>query len=339
MKAAVLTGVGSIEIKELPVPVPGADEVLVEVKANGICGTDQHIYHGKPGSASVTPPVILGHELSGVVARTGEGVTSLKAGDRVTIDPNIYCRECSYCRKSSYHLCDRLQAIGVTRNGGMAQYCLVPAANAYVLPDSLTFEEGAMIEPLGCVIHGIQQIRILPGSSVMIIGGGYIGMMMLQMAKMLGAAPVIVSEPDPAKRRTAESLGADDTWDPTDSGLLEEKLARLGGGADIVIECVGLEATMEQAVRWAGKGGQVLLFGVASPDASIRVSPFEIFSKELTIKGSFINPHTHEEAISLVSQVKIKIKPLISHRFGLSDLPTAMKEYGGMKVIKGIIIP
>jgi threonine dehydrogenase-like Zn-dependent dehydrogenase len=160
MKAAVFIGKGQMEVQDRMDPVPGRGEVLVEVKACGICGTDQHIYHGMPGSAAVTPPIVLGHELSGVVAAVGEGVESLRAGDRVTIDPNMYCRGCRFCRSGRYHLCSRLQAVGVTRDGGMAQLCAVPAENAYVLPESLSYEEGAMIEPLGCVLHGIKQLDI-----------------------------------------------------------------------------------------------------------------------------------------------------------------------------------
>jgi len=330
MKAAVLTDKMNMEIQELPLPAPLDHEVIVKVKACGICGTDQHIYHGQPGSAEVQFPIVLGHELSGEVVQVGKNVTQFTVGNRVSIDPNMYCGTCDYCRGNRVHLCDNLQAIGVTRNGGMGEYCAVPAANCYTLPDELSYEEGAMIEPLGCVLHGFNQIKVWPGASVLIIGGGYIGLMMLQVAKMYGTSPLIVSEPDVTKHELAIQLGATKAVSP-------EELERRKDGFDVVIECVGRKESMTQAVKMAKKGGTVLLFGVSSPDTKIDVQPFDIFSKELTIKGSFINPHTHDLAISLVQQGKIQIKPLLSHQFTMDQLPEIMKEYPSLKVTKGII--
>ncbi len=337
MKAAVFLGKGQMDVQEKPIPVPAADEVLVRVKACGICGTDQHIFHGMPGSAAVEPPRVLGHELAGEAAAVGNHVRHIRPGDRVTVDPNIYCGKCSYCLGGRPHLCDALQAVGVTRDGGMGEYCVVPAANCHLLPDALTYEEGAMVEPLGCVLHGIQQLKVWPGASVLIIGGGFIGQMMLQMAKLYGACPIIVSEPDETKHPLALQMGADMTLNPLKDGALQHALAQLGGGADIVIECVGRGDTMQQAVKSAKKGGQVLLFGVAAPDAQIQVSPFEIFSKELTIRGSFINPHTHPQAISLLEQGRVKVKPLLSHTFSVDELPQAMADYPRLRVMKGIV--
>ncbi|MGQ4668480.1 zinc-dependent alcohol dehydrogenase family protein [Metabacillus halosaccharovorans] len=330
MKAAVLTEKMNLEIQELPLPEPLDHEVIVKVKACGICGTDQHIYHGQPGSAEVQFPIVLGHELSGEIVQIGKNVTQFKIGNRVSIDPNMYCGTCDYCRGNRVHLCDNLQAIGVTRNGGMGEYCAVPAANCYTLPDELSYEEGAMIEPLGCVLHGFNQIKMWPGASVLIIGGGYIGLMMMQVAKMYGASPIVVSEPDSTKHNLAIQLGASETIKP-------EELESKRDGFDIVIECVGRKGSMTQAVNMAKKGGTVLLFGVSAPDTKIEVQPFDIFSKELTIKGSFINPHTHDLAISLVQQGKIQIKPLLSHQFSMQELPKVMSNYPSLKVMKGII--
>ena len=330
MKAAVLTKKMEMEIRELPIPSPLENEVIVNVKACGICGTDQHIFHGQPGSASVEYPIVLGHELSGEVVNIGKKVTKFKIGDRVSIDPNIYCGECEYCRGNRQHLCENLQAIGVTRDGGMGEYCAVPSVNCYIIPDEISFEEGAMIEPLGCVLHGLSQINIWPGASVLIVGGGYIGLMMLQMAKIYGAFPIVVSEPDITKHKLAIQLGGDEVITP-------DQLTQNTKGFDIVIECVGRKESMEQAVKMAKKGGNILLFGVAAPDMKIELSPFDIFSKELNIKGSFINPHTHDHAISLVQQGKIQIKPLLSHSFRLEDIPTIMNDYRKMNVMKGII--
>jgi L-iditol 2-dehydrogenase len=330
MKASVLVDKMNMEIKEITLPVLSEKEVLVQVKACGICGTDQHIYHGQSGSTKVSYPIVLGHELSGIVSEVGAKVKGFKPGDRVSIDPNIYCGECHYCRQGRKHLCEELQATGVTRDGGMGEYCAVPSSNCYLLPDELSYEEGAVIEPLGCVLHGFNQLEIWPGASVLIIGGGYIGLMMLQMAKMHAVSEIFISEPDTNKHTIAQQLGADHTITPKD--LEQHKV-----GFDFVIECVGRKESMTQAVQKANKGGTILLFGVSAPDATIEVSPYDIFVKELTIKGSFINPNTHDEAIALIKQGKIQIKPLLSHYFEMDMLPKVMNEYASLGITKGII--
>lgn len=329
MKAAVLQGVKNLEVLNWQTPSPSPREVLVKVKSCGICGTDQHIYHGHPGSAEVNPPIILGHELAGEVVCVGAEVTNLQAGDRVSIDPNIYCGTCKYCRSNRAHLCENLQAVGVTRDGGMGEYCVVPEANCYKIPDTMTFEEAALVEPLGCVLHGFRKIQLSPLSKVLIIGGGFIGQLFLQLVKQQNVDSIIVSEPAEGKKAVLFRLGADEVINPMDEVELE---------ADVVIECVGRPESMEFAFKAAGKGGQVLLFGVAAPETVISVSPFEIFSKELTVKGSFVNPYTHEEAIALIAKKVIDVQQLISHRFTLEELPAAMADYPKLAVSKGVIV-
>jgi L-iditol 2-dehydrogenase len=329
MKAAVLQGVKNLEVLNWQKPSPSPREVLVKVKSCGICGTDQHIYHGHPGSAEVNPPIILGHELAGEVVYVGVEVKNLQAGDRVSIDPNMYCGTCKYCRSNRAHLCDHLQAVGVTRDGGMSEYCVVPEANCYKIPDSMTFEEAALVEPLGCVLHGFRKINLSPLSKVLIIGGGFIGQLFLQLVKHQNVDSIIVSEPAEGKKDVLFRLGADEVINPKDEVELE---------ADVVIECVGRPESMEFAFKAAGKGGQVLLFGVAAPETVISVSPFEIFSKELTIKGSFVNPYTHEEAIALIAKKVIDVQTLISHRFTLEELPAAMADYPKLSVSKGVVV-
>lgn len=329
MKAAVLQETKQIEVMDWKNPSPSPDEVIVKVKSCGICGTDQHIYHGHPGSAEVQPPIVLGHELAGEIVEVGAEVSNVQKGDRVSIDPNIYCGTCKYCRSNRAHLCSHLQAVGVTRDGGMGEYCTVPAANCYKIPDQMTYEEAALVEPLGCVLHGFKKIHLTSLSKVLIIGGGFIGQLFLQLVKQQNVHSIIVSEPAENKRELLYQLGADEVIHPMNAAHLE---------ADVVIECVGRAESMELAIKSATKGGQVLLFGVAAPETTISVLPFEIFSKELTIKGSFINPFTQEEAISLIVKKVVDVQSLISHRFSVEELPEAMATYPDLKVSKGIII-
>lgn len=334
MKAAILRSTLNMEVGEWAERPLSKDEVQLRVAYCGICGTDQHIYHGHPGSAEVEPPIVLGHELAGVVETVGEVVTSLRPGDRVSVDPNIYCGSCEYCRGGRAHLCDRLQAVGVTRDGGMGERCIVPAANCYKLPDHVSLMEGAMVEPLGCVLHGYKKLELRANQHVLIAGGGFIGQLFLQLVKAAGVSHITVSEPNVHKREALLALGAHAVVSPFDT----VEAAELQNSADVVIECVGRPESVELAVAAARKGGQVLLFGVASPDASVAISPYDIFSKELRIMGSFINPYTHEEAIALIAQGIVRVEPLISHSFRLNDLPEVMASYPQLNVTKAVII-
>ena len=198
-----------MKVQESPVPKLEPDGVLVRVMACGICGTDVHIYEGDKGAADTTPPVILGHEFSGVVEAVGEKVSRVKAGDRVCIDPNSLYGACSYCRTGIGHFCENMVGIGTTVDGGFAEYCAVPESQVYRLAAGISFEEGAMAEPLACCLHGIDLCEIRPGSAVMVIGAGLIGLMMVQLAKLSGVRLVAVLEPVEEKRILALKLGAD----------------------------------------------------------------------------------------------------------------------------------
>lgn len=198
-----------MKVQESPVPKLEPDGVLVRVMACGICGTDVHIYEGDKGAADTTPPVILGREFSGVVEAVGEKVSRVKAGDRVCIDPNSLCGACSYCRTGIGHFCENMVGIGTTVDGGFAEYCAVPESQVYRLAAGTSFEEGAMAEPLACCLHGIDLCEIRPGSAVMVIGAGMIGLLMVQLAKLSGVRLVAVLEPVEEKRIMALKLGAD----------------------------------------------------------------------------------------------------------------------------------
>ena len=339
MKASYFLGKGSFEVRQAPELHPGPGEVVIKNMVCGVCGTDVHIYHGEPGSADVNPPVVLGHEYSGEVVEVGEGVTALKPGDHVTVDPNIYCGECVYCRNGKKQLCETMQAVGVTRDGGFGEYSLVPAAQAFKLGDSVPYEAGAMAEPVACCLHGIDLAGIKAGDRVCIVGGGAIGLIMLQLAKLSGASTLVLSEPNEKRRQVALSLGADAAIDPTAPDARSAYEAALGDGADVVIECVGNNAAVKSAFQLAKKGATIVLFSVPKVDATFDLPLFDVYKKELTIRGSFVNPDTHERAVRLINSGKLDFTSIITHRFNLDQLPEAIAMQMSSESIKVVVCP
>ena len=337
MKASYFLGKGSFEVRQAPELHPGPGEVVIKNMVCGVCGTDVHIFHGEPGSADVNPPVVLGHEYSGEVVEVGEGVTTLKPGDHVTVDPNIYCGECVYCRNGKKQLCETMQAVGVTRDGGFGEYSLVPAAQAFKLGDSVPYEAGAMAEPVACCLHGIDLAGIKAGDRVCIVGGGAIGLIMLQLAKLSGASSLVLSEPNEKRRQVALSLGADAAIDPTAPDARSAYEAALGDGADVVIECVGNNAAVKSAFQLAKKGATIVLFSVPKVDATFDLPLFDVYKKELTIKGSFVNPDTHARAVALINSGKVRFDTIITHKFTLDQLPEAIAMQMSSESIKVIV--
>ncbi len=324
MKAARFLGKKAFEVAELPQPHAGPGELVIRNKACGVCGTDVHIYHGEPGSADVTPPVVLGHEYAGEVAEVGQGVEGFSVGDHVTVDPNIYCGRCPACRNGKKQLCQSMEAIGVTRDGGFAQYSCVPAAQAFRLDPEVPWDWAAMAEPLACCIHGIDLAGIRPGQRVCVVGGGAIGLIMVQLAKLSGAAKIVLSEPNEKRRLAGLQLGADAAVDPLSPDLDRELAQVLEDGADVVIECVGNVPAVKSAFRFAAKGATILLFSVPKVDSTFELPLFDVYKKELTIKGSFVNPDTHSRAVELINGGKVDFGPIITHHFSLDQLPEAI---------------
>lgn len=320
MKAAVFHNELDIRLEEREERLPGTREVLIRVEACGLCGTDIHIYQGAEGAAKTTPPLILGHEFSGTVQKTGPGVKTVKEGDRVCVDPNDMCGGCYYCRAGKAHFCENMTGIGTTVDGGFAEYCTVREKQVYKIPDSLSFTEAAMAEPLACCLHGMDLTGVEAGQCVMIIGGGAIGMIMLQLARLSGASTVILVEPVKAKRELGLRLGADIALDPSGQSIPKALDSLLIKTVDAVIECVGSKNTMQSAISYVSKGGTAMLFGLTDPDCEIPLKPFEVFKKEIAIKASFINPYTQERAVSLLGSSKIDVQSLITDMIGLDDL-------------------
>ena len=340
MKASYFLGNKTFELRETELSAPGFQEVTIRVAACGVCGTDVHIFYGEKGSAEVVPPVVLGHEFAGIVEQVGLGVTALKVGDHVTVDPNLYCGECRFCRSGKKQMCERLSAVGVTRDGGFAQYCRVPAKQCFVLNPKISLETGAMAEPIACCIHGIDRVGIRTGDTVLVIGGGAIGLIMVQLARLAGASQVVLSEPVEMRRTVGLTLGATAAVDPRAEDLNATLKREFGAdGADVVIECVGHVSATAQAISAARKGGAILLFSVPRPDATVPLPLIDVFQKELSIYGSFINPDTHQRAVDLINAGLIQMEPIITHRFQLDRLEDAIAMQTSAESLKVIVVP
>lgn len=326
MKAAVFYGKHDLRIEDIEKPIPGEGEVLVKIMACGICGTDVHIFHGDEGASPTPAGTVLGHEFAGVVEEIGAGVKNIAVGDRVSVDPNKLCNECYYCKNGLAHFCEDMIGYGTTMNGGFAEYCVVPQSQIYKIADTTTYEMAAMTEPVACCVHGIDMCDISCGDTVAVIGGGMIGMIILQLAKLSGAGKLIMIEPVAEKRVIAERLGADLCIDPLQQNV-KEVLAMEGiDRVSTVIECVGKVATMKQAVDIAGKKSTVMMFGLTAPGDIMEIKPFEIFKKEIALKASFINPYTQKRALALIDGGKIDVSSIVYGCETLEKLPEILAD-------------
>ena len=326
MKAGVFFNKNDLRVTEIEKPTPKADEVLIKVMACGICGTDVHIFCGDEGCFPTPPGTVLGHEFSGIAEAVGENVKNIKPGDRVCVDPNKLCNECYYCKSGIGHFCEEMTGIGTGVNGGFAQYCVVPQSQVYKIADTTSYEAAAMTEPVACCVHGIDMCNISCGDTVAVIGGGMIGMIMLQLAKLSGAGKLIMIEPVIEKHETAKKLGADICIDPINTDikavLAQNNIDRIS----CVIECVGKPQTMETAISIAGKSSTVMMFGLTAPEETITVKPFEIFKKEIVLKASFINPYTQKRALELIDNGKIDVTSVVYACESLEKLPEILSD-------------
>lgn len=323
MKAAVYYGPQNLKVEEVPNRELKDNEVRVKVKYCGVCGTDIHIYNGSDGAFEVNPPLIPGHEFSGVVEEVGSQVKEIKVGDKVSVDPNDMCGECYYCKNGMQHFCMNTTGIGTTVDGGFAEYVIAREKQVYKVPDQLTYIEAAMAEPVSCCIHGIDLCNIKMGDTVLVMGGGPIGIIMLQLAKNAGASTVILSEPVKEKRMMAEELGADLTINPLEEDA-EAVLASNCKNVNVVIECVGNIHTQKEAIRLAGKGAAVMYFGVNLSGDSFAMKPDDIFRKELRLLSSFINPYTFERAIQVLASGQIRVDCIVADVVPLQMIEDAL---------------
>ncbi|TPM27456.1 zinc-dependent alcohol dehydrogenase family protein [Mesorhizobium sp. B2-3-4] len=339
MKAVRLEAVGSIALRELAKPSPGPDDLLVRIEACGVCGTDRHLFHGE---FPCKPPVTPGHEFSGIIEAVGSSVCGFSIGDRVTGDPNIACGRCSHCHAGRVNLCSNLTAIGIHRDGGFADYVVMPQKQAFILPASLKPTHGAFCEPLACCLHGVDLAGIKPGSSVVVLGGGVIGLLTVQLARLAGATTIILSTRQASRRDLARELGATVTVDPTATNVIDAIAAPAGlapGGADVVFECAGVRETVEQSMRIARAGGTVVIVGVTPQGMKAEFEPFDLLFRELKVLGSFLNPYTHGRAAELIASGAIEVDRLISRQVALEEAPAVIANPPAPGEVKVLVVP
>ena len=329
MKVARINQPNQLEICEIPKPEPAEDEVLVRVMASGICGTDIHIFRGEYMGGY---PVIPGHEFSGVVEAVGNQVTRFQPGDRVAIEPNIACDNCFHCLNNRHNFCLNWRAVGVTRPGGMAQLVTAPEKSTFDIGD-LPFEIGAFMEPLSCVLHGVERLQPELASRIAIFGAGPIGILLLQVLQLEGAAEITVVERNTTRAAFASKMGADQVYYNMDNLGLDE--------FDAVVDATGVTAVMSRCIDFVRHGGKVLLFGVPPSGEQISMEAFPIFRKGLTILSSFTSLRNSYQALDLLKHQRISLDGLVSHQLPLEEFQHGIEliEQGAEGVRKVIIQP
>ena len=314
MKALVLSAYKHLAIEDVPVPHPADDELLVRVKACGICGSDVHGFDGSTGRR--IPPIVMGHEAAGIVEAVGSRVTEFRAGDRVTFDSTVYCGECFYCRRGQVNLCDRREVIGVStplfrRMGAFAEYVTVPARIAYALPESMPFTHAALIDAASVAVHGASLTPIEHGDTAVVVGAGMIGLLTLQAVREVSAARVFVVDVDDTRLELARNLGATQTFNSKKQDVAAEIQKRTEGrGADVALECVGITDAIALAVESVRKGGAVTLVGNVAPKIELALQ--SVVSRQIRLQGSCASCGEYPECIAMMADGRIQVAPLVS---------------------------
>jgi len=322
MQALLLPRYGHLELTDMPVPEAAADEILVRVRACGICGSDVHGLDGSTGRR--IPPLVMGHEAAGEVAAIGAGVSDLEPGDRVTFDSTIFCGRCYFCLRGEVNLCDNREVLGVSpgpyrRHGAFAEFVAVPRRIVYRLPDTLSFEQAALIEAVSVAVHAVGLSGVRLGDTAVVVGAGMIGLLVVQAVRRAGATRVVAVDVDQARLSLARQLGATETI-LAGTGAVARILEGTGGrGADVAIECVGAEAPIHTAISSVRKGGSVVLVGNVSPRVALPLQ--EVVSRQIRLQGSCASSGEYPLVIDLMATGEIRVEPLISAVAPLSEGP------------------
>jgi 2-desacetyl-2-hydroxyethyl bacteriochlorophyllide A dehydrogenase len=330
VRVAVFDDPEQLRVTDRPTPSPGAGQLLVRVGACGICGTDLHIAEG---TFPPTPyPIVPGHEFAGTVEQVGpEPRGTWQAGDRVAVDPSLFCGWCEYCRAGRGNLCANWGAIGDTVDGAFAEFVLVPSANAYHLPDQLSLREGALVEPLSCAVHGQRKIGVSVGERVLLLGAGTMGLLLQQLFEQAGARRIAIVDRKTERLHVAADLGA---------AMTAESVEALDGERfDVVVDCTGVSAAIEDGFEALDRGGRMLIFGVAAAEARAALSPFRIYNDELTVVGSMAVLHSFGRAVDLLASGAVRTKPLLTDTFGLEDMGKALDAARAGSGVKVQVLP
>lgn len=317
MLQQVMTAPGVIEFRETPRPIAAEGQVLVRIMRIGICGSDIHVYHGKHPFTRY--PVTQGHEVSGRIEAVGSGVEGLSVGQKVTIEPQVCCGHCYPCTHGKYNLCEELKVMGFQTTGTASEYFTVDAAKVTPLPETMSYDEGAMIEPLAVTVHAVKRFPELKGARVAILGCGPIGILLMQSCKALGAASVLVTDVSDYRLSVARSVGADYAVNTGETDMEQALRDAFGSDkADVIYDCAGSDITMGQAIRCARKGSTIVLVAVFSKLASVDLAVLN--DHELELNTSMMYRHEdYVDAIRLVSEGKVQLRPLMSRHFAFRD--------------------
>jgi 2-desacetyl-2-hydroxyethyl bacteriochlorophyllide A dehydrogenase len=327
VKAVVIEKPNSMAVSKIEDPTPAAGEAVIKVEACGICGTDIHVLHGE--FAPTRYPIVPGHEFCGEVVAVAKDVTNVKVGDFVAVDPSLFCGHCRQCRAGRFNLCENWNAIGVgSANGASAEFVSVPAANAFRLPAEMPRHYGALVEPLSCAVHGLDQVDLKVADNYLIYGAGTMGLLLAQLAKDSGASQLDMVERNPKRHALALRLAADRIASSAD------ELDRPQGW-DVVIDATGVVPAIEDGLKRVARGGTFLMFGVANADATATFSPFKVYNDEIKIIGSMAVLHSFERALTLLAKGVIDSEAMITNRFKLDEYSKAIDTFlagTGLKV-------
>jgi threonine dehydrogenase-like Zn-dependent dehydrogenase len=333
MRAAVFEGEGRLVVRDVADPTPAADEVLVEVEACGVCGSDVQIMNVPAGHPSV-PPVILGHEMVGWIRATGSAVRDIEIGMRVVVDPDPKCGACDSCRAGRPANCTNIVALGVHRDGALARYVTAPANTVYPISADVAAEMAVLVEPLACVVNGTNRASLRPGESAVVFGAGAIGCLFIAMFRAAGAARIIAIEPSADRASIGRAVGAHVVLTPDEWAAQRSEL--LPRGADVVVDAVG--SVLPQAIEAAAMGGRVVIFGM-NGNARPPVHQIEIVEKGLSILGSYISNFTFPAAIRLVESGQLNLAPMISATIPLEDTAAGIARLRSGQAVKIVIKP
>ncbi len=343
MKALVLTKYLHFEYLDVPDPEIGPDDVLVQVKACGICGSDIHGMDGSSGRRQ--PPIIMGHEAAGIITEVGSHVTDWAKGDRVTFDSTIYCGKCWFCQQNKINLCDHRMVLGVScddyrRQGAFADWVAIPQHILYRLPEKITFAQAATVEAVSVAFHAIERTPLSPHDTVVVIGTGMIGLLVVQLLKLTGCGQLIAVDNSPSRLNLARKLGADVVCKPDDGDVTQEILKLTHGrGADKVFEVVGIPPTFKTAIDVARKAGSVTLVGNVSPQVDLSLQ--SVVTREITLLGTCASCGEYPACLDLLARKKIYVDALLSATVPLAEGALWFKKLydGQLDLLKVLLVP